>query len=169
MFTSLYKMTIPATIGKVDVSIETDVINTNIPLFLSKASMKSANTEINFKDDTVRMLGQKQEVIVTSSGHYAITLNNKVDILKDVTTKGASITLNVSKYENDKRKMALKLHCQFSHPRSNKLIELVNRAGRGSDRELIENIKNVSRMCQICKEYHRQRARPAVGVNGLTV
>ena len=42
--------------------------------------------------------------------------------------------------------MALKLHCQFSHPLSDKLIELVNRAGMGIDTELIEIIKNMSNM-----------------------
>ena len=45
---SMKKMKIPARIGSKDVKIETDVVNTNIPLLLSKESMTKANTEINF-------------------------------------------------------------------------------------------------------------------------
>ena len=45
---SMKKMKIPARIGSKDVNIETDVVNTNIPLLLSKESMKKANAEIKF-------------------------------------------------------------------------------------------------------------------------
>ena len=41
---------------------------------------------------------------MTFSGYYAIPSNNKIDILKDVTTKGASITFNVGNMKMTKRK-----------------------------------------------------------------
>ena len=46
---SMKKMKIPARIGFKNVKIETDAVNTNIPLLLSKASMKKANTDTNLK------------------------------------------------------------------------------------------------------------------------
>ena len=36
--------------------------------------MKNADTQINFKNDEVTMLGQKLKLKFTSSGHYAMPL-----------------------------------------------------------------------------------------------
>ena len=164
VYKSLYKMSVPATIGKKNIHIETDIVELDIPMLLSKSSMKRAQTEINFKDDTVKMLGQVQDISLTTSGHYAVSLNEKKQILDDVTRKGASITLNVQDHSEDKWKTAHKLHYQFSHPHPNKLIDLVNRAGMGNDRELLTNIKEVSRNCKVCKEFRKPEALPVVGL-----
>ena len=161
---SLYKVTIPATIGKTEILIETDVVKLDIPMLLSKQSMKNAQTEINFENDTVKMLGEIQDVSVTTSGHYAVALNQNQVILDKVTVKGDSITLILQHDVADKLKTARKLHCQFSHPHVNKLLDLINKAGLGNDGELIKQVKEVSRTCQICKQYRRPSALPAVGM-----
>ena len=161
---SICKAKIPATIGDEEIFIETDVVDSHIPLLLSKASMKKADTEINFKEDSVQMFGCEQQVVVTSSGHYAIPLNRNVKILNDVNHKGAAITLNVSHDPNDKSKTAYKLHCQFSHPHVNKLLDLINKAGMGNDKELIDSLKEVSRNCKVCKVFSRPSALPVVGL-----
>ena len=103
-------------------------------------------------------------MILTSSGHYAIPLNKNVKILDDVNHRGASITLNVTHDANNKYKAAHKLHCQFSHPHTNKLIDLVNKAGMGNDRELINCLKEVARNCNVCKVFSRPSPRPVVGL-----
>ena len=64
----------PALIGTRKVFLEADLIDCDLPLLLSKESMKKADTHINFKNDEVTMLGQKLKLKFTSSGHYAITL-----------------------------------------------------------------------------------------------
>ena len=51
---SLQKVIIPAKIGTENVLIETDVVNEEIPLLLSKETMKKADTEIDFKNDSVK-------------------------------------------------------------------------------------------------------------------
>ena len=63
-FKSLFKALIPANIGSKDVYISTDVVETAIPLLLSKESMKKAGTEINFVNDTVKMFGSAQRSIL---------------------------------------------------------------------------------------------------------
>ena len=70
-FASLFRAVIPATIGNNEIFITTDVVNSSIPLLLSKEAMKRANTEIDFMADTVKMFGQKQSVYSTKSGHYS--------------------------------------------------------------------------------------------------
>ena len=47
--------------------------------------MKRAETKINFVTDKVQMFGEEQEVIVTSSGHYALPLNNSAVIMNQVS------------------------------------------------------------------------------------
>ena len=163
VYKSLYKVKVPASVGKNSIFIESDIVETEIPMLLSRASMKKANTEINFKDDTVQMLGEKQRVIVTTSGHYAIPLNENFNILQDVTSRGASITLNVE-HSTDTYKIAKKLHCQFSHANQNKLIELLKRAGMGNDDKLINCVKEVCKKCEVCRDYRRPSALPAVGL-----
>ena len=79
-----------------------------------------------------------------------------------------SVTLILQHDASDKMKTARKLHCQFSHPHVNKLLKLVSRAGMGNDFELIKLIKEVSRNCQICKQYRRPGALPAVGMPSAT-
>ena len=123
---SIQKVRFPATTGKTSVYIESDIVNTHIPLLLSKDAMKKAETSINFLNDTVTMLGQKQNVIATSSGHYAIPLNENKQALEEV--KKGKITkiilhVNTPELKNDKKKIAKKLHSQFSHPQANKLIK----------------------------------------------
>lgn len=39
--------------------------------------MKNAGTEIHFKNNKVTMPGQKQNLIITTTGHHAISLRNK--------------------------------------------------------------------------------------------
>ena len=68
----------PVTIGTRKVFFAADLIDCDLPLLLSKESIKKADTQINFKNDEVIMSGQKLKLKFTSSGHYAITLNGTV-------------------------------------------------------------------------------------------
>ena len=67
-------MILPCVITDIEVSIITDVVNSDIPLLFSKDAMKRAGTCLNFKDDTVTMLKRKIPLSCTSSGHYYIPI-----------------------------------------------------------------------------------------------
>ena len=114
--TSIEKVTIPATIGEQPVRIRTDVVREEIPLLLSKRSMKKAETNIDFKTDTVSMFDSQQKLITTSSGHYAVPLGQRGDLKITLVTKTIDI--------NNKMKIPKKLHSQFLHPPPEKLISL---------------------------------------------
>ena len=64
-------VTFPAKIGHKNIMIRTDVIDTDLPLLLSKSAMKKANVKIDFSNDTLSMLDQKVNIVFTSSGHYS--------------------------------------------------------------------------------------------------
>ena len=81
IFKATKKTQIHAEIGSHNVLIETDVINSDIPLLLSRASMKRADVNLNFKDDTASVFGKTIELVVTKSGHYAIPLTVPCQII----------------------------------------------------------------------------------------
>ena len=160
---SLKQAKIPATIGNVETIIQTDIVESDIPLLLSKSSMKRAETELNFKDDTVNILGQNLPLRVTSSGHYTLPLSKNQYIMEKVKRDSqVKITLVVNS-DLSKEGTARKLHRQFVHPPPEKLIKLL-KCAQVDDPELIIWIKKISKECKICKEFRRPSPRPVVGL-----
>ena len=75
--------TIPATIGK-DVSIKTDFIQNDLHLLLRKDSMKKSNVKMNFANDKVSYLDQNVDIILSSSGHYAVPISRTEQLLDNM-------------------------------------------------------------------------------------
>ena len=122
--------------------------------------MKKAETNIDFKTDTVSMFGSQQKLITTSSGHYAVPLGQRArmdKIQKDLKMTLVAKTIDI----NNKMKIAKKLHSQFSHPTPEKLIKLVNNAGV-NDEDLRDAISEVSEKCESCKAYRKPGFKPVV-------
>ena len=71
---SLYKVTLPCVIPDIEVSIITDVVDSDIALLLSKDSMKRAGTCLNFENDSITMFKKKIPLRCTLSGHYQILI-----------------------------------------------------------------------------------------------
>ena len=68
------KLTLPCMIGGIRGRVITDVVHCDIPLLLSKKSMKSIGMILNFKEDTVKVRDRNIKLQSTSSGHYALPL-----------------------------------------------------------------------------------------------
>ena len=81
MFVSKRKVTLPAIIGSRNVSIEAPIIECDLLLMLSK---EKADTQINFKEDKVTMLGQKLKLHFTPSGHYSVPLESATSEVQKV-------------------------------------------------------------------------------------
>ena len=112
-FRSLYKAVFPAKIGSNEIYISSDIVETIIPLLLSKDSMKTAETEINFQNDIVKMFGEEQDVHLTQSGHYALPLNNSRKVMKDIRDYKDSKIVLITKNEDDKNMQGIqKTKCQ---------------------------------------------------------
>ena len=71
----------------------------------------------------------------------------------------SSDTLDMS----DPKKMASRLHRQFGHPNSRKLITLIKNAGIVNT-QLEREVKKVSEQCITCVKYRRPASRPVVSV-----
>ena len=150
---SLYKVILPCVIADIEVSIITDVVDSDIPLLLSKDVMKRAGTCFNFENDTVMMLKKKIPLSCTSSGHYYIPITKPLPdkrkfkhilFIKEFSSKNMA----------EKIKIATKLHKQFSHPSSKKLCNLVKNAGV-TDPEFIKILQTLPSSCELCIRYKR--------------
>ena len=65
---------IPAMIAGKEVTIQTDVIAADIPLLLSRKSMKTAGVKIDLTNDTANIFGKSVMLNTTSSGHYCVPI-----------------------------------------------------------------------------------------------
>ena len=65
---------LPARIGSKPVTIETEVIDANIPMLLSKETMKRAGSVLDFNTNQAKMFGSNHKLIQTTTGHYALPL-----------------------------------------------------------------------------------------------
>ena len=131
---------------------QNDVVNSEITLLLSKESKrlqilqsfvrakskKKIHTlsKIDFANDRIYILGKEILLHFATSEHYAILLNNinlnlKASSLED--SKFVEVLLitdnNGGKMKKEKY-IANKLHKQFGHPKSARLVSVIKTAGR---------------------------------------
>ena len=84
-FEATKKTQVPEKIGSHNILIETNVINSDIPLLLCGASTKRADINLNFKGDTASVFGKTIELLVTKKCHYAIPLTVPCQIIHSLT------------------------------------------------------------------------------------
>ena len=160
-------VTFPAKIGYKNIMIRTDVIDTDLPLVLSKSAVKKANAKIDFSNDTVSMLDQKINIVFTLSGHYAVPISKTNQLVEDICKNNqvGQVYLTISKLSkksNDQKfKIANKLHCQFGHASPEKLKKLI-KASDVNDQELLDIIDLVDQKCQVCLKYKKPKLTPVV-------
>ena len=64
------KITLPCWLARVKCLIQTDVVNSDIPLLLSKTAMKKAKMELDLVHEKAKISGKEVPLQNTSSGHY---------------------------------------------------------------------------------------------------
>ena len=161
---------IPATIGNTELKIHADVVNSDIPLLLSRDSMKKANMSLDFEFDIMTVFGEKIQLITTTSGHYALPISKSLHLANEIERGSISnITLKVETVKSN-REIAIKLHRQFGHALEDKLLTLIQKAGQPwcDNKDLMEEIKEVCKNCETCQRYKKPPARPVVALPTAT-
>ena len=118
---------IPVQFGSQQIKLMTNVVECDIPLLLSRETLKRAGTEIDFKSDTVVLLGEKIDIVVSKSGHLCVPLPRRLE------KQGIKQVLFSSPVQSDDDKAneakIVKLHKQFAHPSSDRLKKLIRDSG----------------------------------------
>ena len=164
---STHKAYIPAYIGNRKVHIETEVVDKELPLLLSKEAMKKARMMIDFTNDSAQIFGFQINLEITSSGHYTIPLLKKRNFLNNNINQEEekafnSVDVDKMSYQ-EKEKMVTKLYDQFGHPLYDKLSKLITNASV-KDGQFFDILQEFSAKCDVCLKYKRKNPRPVVGV-----
>ena len=168
---SIGKMIIPIHLDGVceKVGLETDIVDKDLPLLMSRGSMKRAETVISFNSsdgkEKVTMFGKQQSLYISASGHLCIPLSK---FKLNNNTEGSntcSRVLFTGKLEamdiKQRLNAAIKLHEQFAHPSSDRLIKLLKDGGM-TDKSFLKTTEEVSSKCAVCLKYKRHSLTPAV-------
>ena len=157
---------LPAYFGSQPISIQADIVDAEIPLLLSKSSMKKAGMQIDFENDSASAFGESIPLQTTHTGLYHFPITQPTQILQMVTinpSESVTLTANTTKTNSE---IATKLHRCFAHPSSDKLLKLVNSAGPkwADNQDLKREIATVSDNCITCKIYKKPPPRPVVSL-----
>ena len=75
VFKSIKRITLPCFVGGYRATIETDVVECNLPLLMSVKSMKAAKMRWDFAEERVELQGKSVPLKKSSSNHYLIPLS----------------------------------------------------------------------------------------------
>lgn len=168
---SKQKTKIPGWIGKTRLTIEANVVDCNLPLLLSKPSLKKAGAIIDFVKDVMVFNGQEIQLLECKAGHYCVPICKKKKVVRDIDTgkDPGKIVLTVSeetllgKNNKEMKAKALKLHRQFSHASFENLKSLL-KSGGFNKQEFLDALEDVCKECQICAQHRKPKPRPVVGL-----
>ena len=73
-YRSTRRVIFPCWIGGVRSELSTDVVECNLPLLISKQSMKKGKMVLDFGEDSVKIRNKWVKLMVASSGHYMLPL-----------------------------------------------------------------------------------------------
>ena len=152
--TSTARYRLPIQVGGKNIEIDTEVIKSDIPMLLSKQSMKDMGMVLDFMNDTAQIEGRLINLSETSSGHYIIPL---------LRHQNQEIYISVQLPE-DKREMEkniIKLHRQFAHPGREPFIKLLKESGL-YNREVQIYVNELYTNCEVCIQTARTPSRPVV-------
>ena len=153
------KVLLPIKLGNKDILLETEIVPSDIPLLLSKETMKRAKAKMCYEKDKIELFGEEQDMLCTTSGHYAVPIGKSS--IKVPSEEMKSTIVLFSQKDNDKKAIAKKLHTQFCHPSATKLIQTIENSGN-NDLDLKKAIEEVTLNCDICKRYKKSRPKPVV-------
>ena len=159
---SLYKVILPCFIADIEVSIITGgVVNSDIPLLLSKDSMKRAGTCLNFEDDTVTMLKKKIPLSCTLSGYYYIPITKPlpdkhklkhIPLIKEISSKNTAKNFKLQQSYIDNL-IILEVR---------NVCDLVKNA-EVTDSEFIKILQTLPNSCELCIHYKKTESKPIIG------
>jgi len=159
---SFETVTIPATIGRTACKIETEVVKVDIPLLLSKDSLKRAGTVLDLQNDKAVMFNEPVTLEFTSSGHYCVNILDKENKSEERSAEEEILVVTEDMNVDEQRKMLLKLHRQFGHASSERIKKLLKSAGTDNS-ETFDLLQEIVDSCDTCRKFKRPSPKPAVG------
>ena len=155
---------IPIKIGGKLHMISIDVIESDIPLLLSKAEMKNLGMTLDMKNDAAYINGVPAKVSTTSAGHMIMDLidQNEADVMQELYA--------VNLLESDRRtqrRMLDKIHRQFGHRTKPIFVSLLKDTNNWLP-EFSGMLDKIIDNCEGCIMKKKTPARPSVALPRAT-
>ena len=141
--------------------LEVDVINSDIPLLMSKEHMKKLGIAINLINDTATANNKAIKLHTTSAGHYIINLLGQDDNEDSMVMEHIMLIDLQKSTVREQYKMLEKLHKQFGHGSKNKFVDLLKGAEKWKD-HFDEMIDKIIDGCEGCILKKRSPDRPSI-------
>lgn len=155
---SIEEVEIPGHMAGVPVMIKTDVVDSEIPLLLSKTAMKNAKIKLDLENDKALIFGKEINLDSTTCGHYCIPLNGSAISTSDC------LLADIQKSDIKKKELQLvTIHKQFAHPSFDKMKALLQDASFWDD-DCNMIMKKIYDNCNTCLKFKKTPMRPAVSL-----
>ena len=138
--------------------LEVDVLKNDIPLLVSKGTMSKLEMKIDFTRHEAEVNGQVIKLQFNSSGHYCVPLTT---LARENCNVVFHLTNLLSLSNEEKKKKAMKLHCQLCHASKDWLVELLKDSGC-DDKKFLKMIVDCCDNCEFCLKFKKPFSRPVV-------
>jgi transposase InsO family protein len=155
---AMYKL--PIKLGGEEHVIEVDIIDSDIPLLISRKEMKRLDLTIDNKTDSVTMKGRHLPVMITSAGHLSLDLLGRKEQVHIESVLTVDL-LNAD--ETTQRKTLMKLHKQFGHRSKRAFVILLKNCEKWDDK-FSAMIDQIIDGCEGCIMVKRNPDRPVVAL-----
>ena len=157
----IYK--IPVIIANEVHELELDVIDSDIPLLMSKEHMKKLGIALNLVNDTATANGNPIKLHTTSAGHYIINLLGQDDNEDSMVMENVMLIDLEQATIRQQYQMLEKLHRQFGHGSKSKFVDLLKGAEQWRE-HFDEMIDKIIDGCEGCIFKKRLPDKPSVAL-----
>ena len=163
---SLMKLPLPCWIGNMELCIETEVVDADIPLLIGANSLEKSEAVIDFGNMKAKFFKTEVTLMKVGSGHFCISLIpkdlNKNEIITQVeeTMCSEEIVLHaIASSEELSYKQLQKLHHICGHTTADKLLNLIEKAGKLKD-DTKAHLDKIKETCKSCRTNGSLPPRP---------
>ena len=160
MLRSLGHYSVPAMVAGKSCVIDFDLIDSDIPLLMSKKAMKKMKMRIDLEKDTACIWGTTVELKTTNSGHYLLSLLGDAEEVNIAWV--LAINLEILS-EKEKLKQMKKLHKQFGHTPKAKFVTFMKDANVWHE-SLEKHLDMIISECRGCLILKRRPDKPVVSM-----
>ena len=158
----LKRVILPAYIAGKHCEIDVGIVKENIPLLLSKTSLKKCNVILDMNNGKARIFGKEVDLHFSTSGHYCINIIPEFHVRKPCKEMILMLENNIS--DKQKFKQITKIHKQFGHASKENIKKLLTNANLMSN-----DLKQIiDKVIESCETYQKFRKPPSKRVVAFT-
>ena len=134
-------------------TIKTHVVDSDIPLLLSRQTMKELDCVIDICQNKVFAMGGEEPILDTQSGHLVVSIGQNES--SNIQEEETAFLVDV----NDAKKTARHLHRYFAHGSTKKIGDWVKTTNIPNSDQLLKELEDYAKTCDFCLK-HKSKESP---------